>query len=263
MGKGCWLESTRTPLPHFSCFFYLSSLLFFLCFLNIEDISCLEIGLIIWETFCFHFMNKVFRKISKHRVHPACFYYSTWTSTRSPILLLLRCRISGGRPEWLLSIKLTAAVFWYRNASITKFRPFNWSGAIPGQLMNFYLIFRVIDAVDVSPTESTIAELTAKRRRWPHWSLLCRDNNHKWKKRRRPIVGHLASYSWSWMIWKNMSLPIKMTLGARLPHDELSRDRRRDDENGSQIPTELPLKKQLRCDCFHRALLILNEKDST
>ena len=61
-----------------------------------------------------------------------------------------------------------------------------------------------IDAVDVSPTKSTIAELTAKRRRWPHWSLLCRDNNHKWKNRRRPIVGHLASYSWSWMIWKKI-----------------------------------------------------------
>ena len=28
MGKGCCFESTRTPLPHFSCFLYLSSLLF-------------------------------------------------------------------------------------------------------------------------------------------------------------------------------------------------------------------------------------------
>ena len=66
-GKGVDLRALALHYPIFSCFLYLSSLLFYLPFLNIEVISCLEKGFIIWETLCFHFMNKVFRKISKHR----------------------------------------------------------------------------------------------------------------------------------------------------------------------------------------------------
>ena len=143
-------------------------------------------------------------------VHPVSVYYSTWTSsTRSSILLFLRCWISGGgRNDFYLSnwlrlfsnIKMRRLQSFVHLISHERF-PASWS------LFNWfstalkYSSSCPIDAVDVSPTKSTIAELTAKRRR--------------------------------------------------------------DDENGSQIPTELPLKKQLRCDCLHRALLILNEKDST
>ena len=93
--------------------------------------------------------------------HPVSVHYSTWTSTRvangtqshflhfssnySLILLLLRCCISDGRPEWFLSIKFTVAAFYIEMRRLQSFDllighepfPAKWLTAVITRLSDF------------------------------------------------------------------------------------------------------------------------------